>query len=430
MPLFTLLLTTGALFIRPAEISPALANFYPYETSILLTIVCSFHTLLPQFQSADLRRTPISATFLWYALILFVSHIGNQQFDEAFDFGVEMLKMMLYYFLMVGILDSKKAFISYVKWTTLLTGVCMFIAFLHLWRYITIVGQENLTTDVAPGQVIERMGGTGLLKDPNDLAVIAATFIPLSLYFALRKGTFIVWRLFWLWLIYFFFQAIQATASRGAIVAIGAAIIGVGFGKFGKKGLMVLPLLPLGLMLLPGRQGNLDLSSGTGQGRIQLQHEGFGNYVRHPILGVGPNHYHLHDSTGHVAHNSFLHAFTETGFPGGAVFASVYAIALLMLNKVQENGRRIVDPDLAEIRPYLIGMIMAQVAAKMSLSQNYSIPTFLFWGLVAVYGRICETEPPVDSWSKNPLPAIYFVVGVAASVFFFFYLNFLVRFAA
>jgi hypothetical protein len=428
MAFLALMLTTAALLLRPGELNPVIEQFYPYEMSILLTIIFAFHTIIPQFEVKDLAHSPITLTFWLYYFWNLMSHVGNNQFDGVSDLGVELFKMMLYYFLVVGVLIDKKRFIEYLRWTTIVAGGCMGLALLRYWKYIVIPGIENVYEDGPDGTLIERMGGTGLLGDPNDLASIAATFMIPAAFFALRKGTPFIVRLFWLWLITFFFQAIQATLSRGGLVALGAGVVGYGFTKFGKKGLYVLPLLPVGLMLVGGRQGDMSLSSGTGQERIRLQHQGYAYYLSHPLFGCGPNHYGQEITGRHVAHNSFVQVYAETGFIGGAAFASAYGLALLMLAKIGSKQHPLVDPDLAEVRPFLVGMLTCQMAAKMSLSQTLWIPTFLIWAVMTAYSRIAVTVPPIEKWTKQPIYLWWCVFGFMGTVFFYFYLNAMVRF--
>ena len=428
MDFFFFILTTGALLIRPGELHPTIQTLLLYEVFIVLTVIFSFQSLMPQFEGADLKRSPITICVILYYVCVLMSHFGNGQFDEGIDQAMEFAKMFLYYFLIVGIVNTKKRFISYLKWTTLFALICVGIAFLHFWKYFSIAGQENLLTEMDNGVLVERMGGTGLFKDPNDFAAIAAVFIPASLYFVLRRGVRLPFRIFWVGTIVVFFRAIQESVSRGGLVALGAGIVGIVIARFKKKSLFILPFLPLGLLLVGGRQGDLSLTSGTGQERIQLQHAGLGFVIRRPIFGVGAYHYELEVEGNHVAHNTFLQALVELGIFGGAVFAAVYFFATLMLFKVAWR-RTIVDPDLAQVRPFIVGMIFSQIAAKMSLSQGYQVPTFLFWGLAMAFAKICQTDPPIDKWYRNQFLLYVIVVGIVDIVFFFVYLNTMIRFS-
>ena len=428
MDFFFFILTTAALLIRPGELHPTIQSLLLYEVLIILTVIFSFQSLTPQFESANLQKSPITICAIIYYFCVIMSSFGNGYFDDGFDNIMEFAKMFLYYFLIIGVVNTKKRFISYLKWTTIFALICICIAFLHFWKYFTIAGQENMLTEMDDGVTVERMGGTGIFKDPNDFAAIAAVFIIASLYFAFRRGVRLPIRIFWLGTIVIFFRAIQESVSRGGLVALGAGIIGIVIARFKKKSLFILPFLPLGLLLVGGRQGDLSLTSGTGQERIRLQHQGLGYVLRRPIFGIGISHYELEVGENHVAHNSYLQSLVELGLLGGAVFAAVYFFATLMLFKVTWR-RTIVDSDLAEVRPFIIGMIFSQIAAKMSLSQNYQVPTFLFWGLAMAFAKICQTDPPIEKWYKNPFMMYIVVVAITDIVFFYVYLNAMVRFS-
>jgi len=72
--------------------------------------------------------------------------------------------------------------------------------------------------------------------------------------------------------------------------------------------------LPILFVVLGGRQTSFSASENTGQSRIQLWSDGLENLKQNPLFGIGKDKY--SDYSGHVAHNSFLHAFTELGLFG------------------------------------------------------------------------------------------------------------------
>jgi O-antigen ligase len=85
------------------------------------------------------------------------------------------------------------------------------------------------------------------------------------------------------------------------------------------------------LLAFKGRMTNLDdaMEQGTAQTRIQLWSEGLQLFKRDPLFGIGQNNY--VEEVGQAAHNSFLHAFTELGIFGGALFLGAYAAAMVSI---------------------------------------------------------------------------------------------------
>ena len=116
------------------------------------------------------------------------------------------------------------------------------------------------------------------------------------------------------------------THSRGGFLGMLAALVVLLAARFGRKA------LPLGLLVLPavfvlfaGRQTSISLGSGTGQSRVQLWHEGMILFVGRPLFGIGSERY--ADYAGHVAHNSFIHGYTELGLVGGTLFLGAFYLA-------------------------------------------------------------------------------------------------------
>ena len=101
----------------------------------------------------------------------------------------------------------------------------------------------------------------------------------------------------------------------------------------------------------------------------------------------------MNDYSGQVSHNSFLQAFAETGLPGGYLFLSAYAIAVLGILRTGRRSVRIVDPDLQKLMPVLVAATVCYCVGMMSLTRNYVIPTYLILGIATVYLRMVRTEP-------------------------------------
>jgi O-antigen ligase len=260
------------------------------------------------------------------------------------------------------------------------------------------------------------------------MASILSLLSILALFFAAKRRTPILLRAIWIGFVVFFFQAILATSSRGGFAALGGGLFGWALARFGKKGLILVPIMMGAVGLIGGRQGDLSLNSGTGQSRIQIQHVGLTVYVSRPLFGVGTGHYVI-DIAHHVAHNSFLQAFAETGFIGGAIFCAAYGFSVLTLIQLGRPGTiEYIDPDLSEFRPCVVGLLSCECVAKMSLTHNWLLTTYLFWALTTVYLKLCGDRLGRDRWTQKPLLVWYFGFGILGTMFFYFYLNAMVRF--
>src|SRR5262249_9369945 len=134
---------------------------------------------------------------------------------------------------------------------------------------------------------VQRMCGTGIFNDPNDLALVLITALPVCCYWltdANRKAT----RPLWLGLILLFGYALVLTQSRGGLLALMAGLcvylqLRFGGAKMFLAGLIVLPLL---LAVFAGRMTTISTTEGTGQTRIQIWADGMLMIQQFPLFGV------------------------------------------------------------------------------------------------------------------------------------------------
>ena len=102
-----------------------------------------------------------------------------------------------------------------------------------------------------------------------------------------------------------------------------------------------------------------------------------------------------------MAHNSFVHAFTELGFFGGALFLGAFTAALVMLYRLRNDCHsececwRESTRELKRMLPYVTAMLVGFAVSMFSLSRNYFVPTYLVLGLATAYVQIAtgQTEP-------------------------------------
>lgn len=145
-----------------------------------------------------------------------------------------------------------------------------------------------------------------------------------------------------------------------------------------------------------GFLGQRCCASGTGSNRVELWSAGIDMLRGSPLFGVGHGHY--QDDAGQVAHNSFVHAFAELGFIGGAFFLGIFAIEALQLWSLRKQRHEIVNPSLAYFLPFVIAIGAGYCGSMMSLSQSFNLPTYMIAGVTACYLRLTRpgtSVPPV-----------------------------------
>src|SRR5262249_52517840 len=155
-------------------------------------------------------------------------------------------------------------------------------------------------------------------------------------------------------------------------------------------------------VLVGGRQANIDTSGGTGQTRIQLWMDGLMLFFRSPIFGIGPGNF--GEALGHVAHNSYVHAFTEMGLVGGTLFVGIVYYSHWMFFRLRVAGDLVKDPDLYRMGPYVTAAVTSYSVGMLSLSNCYVVPTYAIFGLATAYINLANPDPPLpDSCSDRRL---------------------------
>ena len=269
--------------------------------------------------------------------------------------------------------------------------------------------------------IYRRLCGPGFFHDPNDMSLVLSVGMMLSLC-ALgnrRQGLF---RFAWLAPIPLFGYALMLTHSRGGLFALVAGVLMLLVSRFGGRRAIVLAMVlsPL-IVVFGGRQTNIDTSSGTAQGRIQLWMDGLMYFFRSPLFGVGPNRFLFH--VGQVAHNSYVQAFVELGLFGGILFVGMAYYALWMISlRLVKAGDRIADPEIRRMGPYMLAAITSYAVGMLSLTENYLVPTFALFGLASVYIRLANPDPPLsgsyfDRWLLTRLILVGFGTLVVIILF-------------
>lgn len=396
-------LVNASLFVRPAEIIPALEDWPIYAVLVTAALMVALPQVLAELSLASLRLRPITLCIIGMLATVVLSHLSKGRYWEARVSGLEFLKLALYYLLLLATVNNLAKLRQFMMVLVGLGGIVTLLAVLQYHGVVDIPALSAIregSTDALTGErtIMFRLVGTGIFNDPNDLCLLLVLTMAASAY-GMEEKRWGWWRVLWLLPLGLFGYAFTLTQSRGGFLALLSAIMAFIWARFGwRRGLPVAAIALLGLFLVfAGRQTELSVEEGTGQGRVQIWSQGLSLFRHSPIWGVGQGRF--VEEVGHAAHNSFLHAFAELGFFGGAIFISAFAMAIGSLNRLGRSGSKPLDPELAKLRPYLVAMIVGYAAGLMSLSRLYVVPTYLVLGLAAVYieiarrGGIAVTQP-------------------------------------
>jgi O-antigen ligase len=382
------------LFTRPTDLTPGLADLPVYEVSILACLAVSLLCLPEQLTLRSLLARPLTICVIGLMVSAVLSHLAHFNGESAFSAGIEFFKMLLYYLLMIGLLDSSSRLCRFLFWVIGSIAVITLLALLNYHEYIDVPALKPMveTTFDETGDEIPygRLTSTGLYGDPNDFSLNLVLGMAVCL-FGVGERRWGVFRFAWLVPLGIMGYGLVLTHSRGGFLALlaGSLVFLVVSFRGWKILLLLAIVLPVLFVAFRGRQTELSLSEGTSQQRIGIWYEGIELFRRDPLFGIGRGNYVV--ETNYVAHNSFLHCFTELGFFGGALFLGAFTTALWGLYRLGPYLPYLPEPQFVRLRPYLIAMIASYVVGMLSLSRCYVLVTYTVLGLAGAYFRIaCE----------------------------------------
>lgn len=428
------LLVNINLFLRPAELVPALKGLPIYEVLILSSFFLSLDQIKRVVQFPNLKRQPITLCVIGVLVAVAMSHLSHMYLYGVRTSTIAFLKTLIYYILLISIIDSPKRLKGLLKTVAISSSVMILLCVIDYagiidFEFIKHVSDRDGVSDA--GEVIRvfRMRGTGIFQDPNDLSVLIVATGMLCLYF-FNDPVKSPFRFLWIVSMIILMIGLLDTRSRGGLLTLGIAGMVFVLPKYGKKAAIACAVVGVaGLTVLAGRQGNIDLNSGTGHDRILLWREGISALKSANLFfGIGQGEY--SDMAGLAAHNSYVHAFTELGLFGGTLFIGCFFFAALGLYRlvrfqIASRGKPIMrDRELERYLPYACAILAAWCGGMMSLSRCYVVPTYMIVGVSAAYlnlaGASLARPTPIVYWNKqHQLWLIGISVGMLISIAIF-----------
>ncbi len=234
----------------------------------------------------------------------------------------------------------------------------------------------------------------GQLGDPNELSVYIGAVIPLL--FAL--GSYIKKTSFWILALGILgagLYAVILSQSRGGQLTIGVVFMIYFVTRFGAKGIIGAILFALPVLLLGGREG-LDAEE-SAAGRTEILYEGASLVAKHPLIGVGADQFSEHNWFGMTAHNSYLLAASELGFPGFIVWTGLCWSCLKIPLTVVLKPPASMDP---RIKPFAMALLVSFIGMSIGiffLSFTYKQLLFVWFGVAgALYGIVRKDDPTFE----------------------------------
>ncbi len=378
------------LLIRPEELFPAITGLRLYLSAIALCTLVTLPELIQTLTLDSLRLRPLSVCVLLYFASTIVSLCVLGRVSEALmDFGPEFAKVILYYFLLISIVDDASRFRAFVVALLFLIVVLTAIALAQQFEiasFPNIQPAMQTVVDAETGEesVIPRLSSSGIFSDPNDLCLMLGMGIWCCIYCGSNSSFGLLGWAVWLLPIPIFVYAILETHSRGGLLGVIAGGAAYLYSRFG--GPKTLPFVAAGgiatLALVGGRQGGME-GGDTAHQRVMMWADGLRDlFTRPAFLPTGLGNGWFVDGYGLVAHNTFVQAYVEQGIFGGGAFLAAFLCGGWMLDRL---GRAWVAPEWAlQARPFAFAILVGYASGCYSITRNLVLPTYLTLGLVSV----------------------------------------------
>lgn len=348
-PYYGLLVYLFIFLIRPAEIYPALAALRMellLGGLVFLSIIINQKILTGRVVLPKDRITVSLAVFLGaISLSIFTSYEATVTKDTI----VEFVKILVFYYLIVSLVDTRKRFITFVATFVLLIS---YIAFDALAGYLA--GQYVHTMDV------DRLtGSTSAGGDANTLATTLVTTTPLLVATALYYRHWLVKSLLGLVTLSMTYLVI-ITASRGGLLAFFSVVFGgIGFAR--RKLMLVVAVFLLAIAawaVMPDQyreryaaftEVTEDINS-VSSGRWEIWGAGVRMMIGRPILGVGAGAFPWAYGSGDFGppqmmspHNVYIQVLSTTGLVGFVAWVFFLYILIKTLNETARRAHKLPD---------------------------------------------------------------------------------------
>jgi O-antigen ligase len=427
---FLLILATGVLFVRPGDLFPVIGDAPIYEVLIILCLLASLPVVLEQLNRVKLLARPPTLFVLLLLPAVILSHLSHGDIYDARIMAVVVLKVLIYFLLLIGLIDTPARLQKFLIAVVVFISATAVLSLLNWHEILDIpslapVSQNEGADDDDQPDLLYRLLGPGIFNDPNDFSLILVAGMLIAARFAVDKVPAPL-RLGSVGVIGVLGYALALTSSRGGLISCLAGTGVFVFCRFGWRRAIPVMAVAVGgfLVIFAGRQANFDLDNpeDTFQGRVEIWRDSMVLFHQSPLFGIGAEN--LADEEGLVAHNSFVHAYTELGIAGGTAFVGAVAAMLTCFWRVRRAGPTFSSAGLYGWWPSLFAVGVAYFTGLFSLSRVYAIGTFVVLGMLAAFLILADRESP---GIIRPLTAKLVRRTAITSIGMIAFLEFLVR---
>lgn len=357
-----------------------------------------------------------------------MSHVANTYFQGMMDTIPEVFNICFFTVIFICVLDTPGK-LRGITWMIVAMSCLMAVhALMQVRLGQGFAGQEPL---FVPGTETKmpyvRAWFFGIFADPNDMAQMLATSIPLA--FAMPRRRSLLGLLLSCGITYLLVLAILATGSRGGLVALaGGAAVMIALilpARWLPSALIV--IIVAALFLCPFSGNVLDAAA-----RDRVVFWGQANYIfrDNPVFGIGHNMFWM-VANSRAAHNSFVLCYTELGVFGYYFWFSLLVMSFVGAWRVKAMLRGYTGADEAWLRRFVglcLAALMGYSASGYFLSRTFMYPLFFLFGIMAASTAVAlrclpADHPPVFNFRKDlaviaPLATLVSIAYVYISILF------------
>lgn len=386
-PVFPLILFFLVLYTRPAELFPPLAAL---KLGKLTMVGCMLSAFIQYWivRREKLVKSPMDFWLNGFVIMMIVSFIGSIDPAESFNnFSERFSKVVMMVFFIKNIIDTKKKLIVF-SWV--LVVLSLVLAGMAIKNVIT---GENLVGE------LERVQLTGIMGDPNDLALAIVITIPFMYRFIACYKNWGV-RIFLIIILGLGLFTIKATVSRGGLLGFGTVTyLTMIIGRPRKTKLLItLGLLSVMVIMVGGGIGvrNDAGASDSANSRFLLWEAGIRMALASPIWGQGlanykykSNYYMTSYGASKTAHSIFFLVLGEMGFVGFFFYIGMLFTQLKLAFQLHKLAR--MYPENSPLRG--IGLscftsFVGFIVCGLTLSQSYTWFPYIIISITIVANRI------------------------------------------
>ncbi len=383
----------SVLYIRPAEIMPSLEGIPLVDWLTVASTLIMVGTLF--VRPGRLKVAAMDGYVLLFWIAIVVSNAAWGWLGGAYKGFVDFAPVVFFYLLVRVAIDTPERLRGFVH---VFVALNVLLAINGIVQYHTGVGIGNVTTV----GLENRIRGTGIFNDPNDLGMTLVMAVPLLMWVVFERDRPLWQRVFATLLSAPILTAIVYTSSRGAMLGLCAVAIVFALRRFKMIPALTFGAVAVGAVILlgPARVQAMDSQENSAQSRIEAWGQGLMMLKSKPVFGVGYSRFtEFHQK---VAHNSFVQTAAELGLVGAFVFIAMYDTLFRILHRARKAAASL-GPALS---PSWMNAMVASAAGMVMcgwfLSRQYVAVPFI---LLALAGSIDRLVPAPAGGTLPPLIA-------------------------